>query len=440
MAFDSRRNVAVLTGGLTPGPVSGETWEWNGTAWSLSPSSDLPTRFGHAMAFDSARGVCVLFGGYDYDAGYRGDTWEWDGSHWTQRSSTGPSPRRFHAMTYDAARGVTVLFGGYTSSSAFSTETWEWDGTEWSQRGVSGPQLPQTPAMVFDEARAVSVLFGGETWEWDGASWIQRVSVGPSPRRLHAMAYDNDRHVSVLVGGYMGGTTYSDETWEWNGTEWAQLAATGPAARGMHAMTYDRARGACVLFGGGRAAFGASETWYGDTWTLALSSSAFAPAVLPTSQAICPDAVALFTVYPIGAGPFEYSWRVNSVEIGLASNPSAHSATLAVPGAIGINDGLYDCVVSSGSQSVVSLAGALTVVPANDAPCNSPCDRIDFNLDGLFPDTLDIDDFLSVFSGGPCSTAPFPGCGDIDFNNDGLFPDTLDIDSLLSAFSGGPCV
>ena len=64
------------------------------------------------------------------------------------------------------------------------------------------------------------------------------------------------------------------------------------------------------------------------------------------------------------------------------------------------------------------------------------CDSIDFNGDGLFPDTADIDDFLSVFSGGPCSTGT---CGDIDFNNDGLFPDTTDIDSLLSVFSGGPC-
>ena len=68
------------------------------------------------------------------------------------------------------------------------------------------------------------------------------------------------------------------------------------------------------------------------------------------------------------------------------------------------------------------------------------CDAIDFNNDGLFPDTADIDDFLSVFSGGPCSTDPAPGCGDLDFNNDGLFPDTLDIDSILSVFSGGPCL
>ncbi len=66
------------------------------------------------------------------------------------------------------------------------------------------------------------------------------------------------------------------------------------------------------------------------------------------------------------------------------------------------------------------------------------CDSIDFNGDGLFPDTLDIDDFLTVFSGGTCTNAPF--CGDIDFNNDSLFPDTSDIESLLVVFSGGPCL
>lgn len=64
------------------------------------------------------------------------------------------------------------------------------------------------------------------------------------------------------------------------------------------------------------------------------------------------------------------------------------------------------------------------------------CDSTDFNGDGLYPDTADIDDFLSVFSGGPCSTG---ACGDVDYNNDGLYPDTADIDALLSVFSGGQC-
>ncbi|MFO0832940.1 MAG: hypothetical protein U0637_14005 [Phycisphaerales bacterium] len=64
------------------------------------------------------------------------------------------------------------------------------------------------------------------------------------------------------------------------------------------------------------------------------------------------------------------------------------------------------------------------------------CDAVDFNGDGEFPDALDFDDFISVFSGGPCSTG---ACGDIDFNNDGVFPDEADIEAMLSVLSGGGC-
>ena len=71
---------------------------------------------GHAMAYDSARGVTVLFDGDSYDGIYHlsGDSWEWNETTgiWTQRSSTGPSPRLGHAMAYDSARYVTVFFGG----------------------------------------------------------------------------------------------------------------------------------------------------------------------------------------------------------------------------------------------------------------------------------------------------------------------------------------
>jgi hypothetical protein len=36
--------------------------------------------------------------------------------------------------------------------------------------------------------------------------------------------------------------------------------------------------------------------------------------------------------------------------------------------------------------------------------------------------------------------APGTVCNtDIDFNSDGLFPDTLDMDAFVSVFAGGPC-
>jgi beta-glucanase (GH16 family) len=87
-------------------------------------------------------------------------------------------------------------------------------------------------------------------------------------------------------------------------------------------------------------------------------------------------------------------------------------------------------------QGAAQSAGADWWDDLSFAPA-SLCDTLDFNRDGLFPDSTDIDDFLTVFSGGACST-PGP-CGDVDYNNDGLFPDSTDIDSLLGVFSGNGC-
>jgi len=57
---------------------------------------------------------------------------------WMRRVSNGPSvhpsARIGHAMAYDSARGVTVLFGGLDRSGAHCDDTWEWNGEIWRQR------------------------------------------------------------------------------------------------------------------------------------------------------------------------------------------------------------------------------------------------------------------------------------------------------------------
>jgi hypothetical protein len=104
--------------------------------------------------------------------------------------------------------------------------------------------------------------------------------------------------------------------------------------------------------------------------------------------------------------------------------------------------------VGTGSPLVIDSPTVSTTYFARwESACgNSACASVsvnatgastDFNNDGLFPDTADIDDLLSVFSGGPCSNDPL--CDGIDYNGDGLFPDTADIDAFLSVFSGGGC-
>jgi len=113
------------------------------------------------MAFDSARGEIVLFGGGQDTFSVYADTWTWDGATWTLRAAPGPSARAYHAMTFDAARGCVVLFGGAGPNQNSRGDTWEWDGASWSQRATTGPEARWSHTLVYDPLRMVSVLAGG---------------------------------------------------------------------------------------------------------------------------------------------------------------------------------------------------------------------------------------------------------------------------------------
>jgi hypothetical protein len=87
------------------------------------------------MVYDGKRGKVLLFGG-EKPGDIFGDTWEWDGEAWSQVADIGPSPRFSHAMAFDPSRERVSLFGGFSASGRCS-DTWEWDGAEWTQVGTS---------------------------------------------------------------------------------------------------------------------------------------------------------------------------------------------------------------------------------------------------------------------------------------------------------------
>jgi hypothetical protein len=127
------------------------------------------------MAYDLARHVTVLFGGSNAGSPNLSDTWEWNGTMWTLRPVGGPSARYFHSMAYDAGRGLTVLFGGTGSNGISTAETWEWNGTgagSWTQRMISGPSPREDHAMAYDAAHAKTVLFGGYSAGWNNQTWV----------------------------------------------------------------------------------------------------------------------------------------------------------------------------------------------------------------------------------------------------------------------------
>lgn len=243
--------------------------KWTEVSIDNNPSM----RWGHAMAYDSVREVVVLHGG-----GVKRDTWEWDGKVWKHVSDEGPAGSGF-GIAFDEARGVVVLDGGFSelNSSPGMTDTWEWDGETW-KKVASGGKIRGAMAMVYHPGRGTLIRHGGhshwsnpeeqeiysDTWEWNGDVWTEIQEAGGPARKWHQLVYDSVRNEVVTFGGghLPTGDSATNDTWTFAAGLWRRLdGVTGPPSRRGYAMVFDRSRGVTILFGGGT-----SESQFNDTW------------------------------------------------------------------------------------------------------------------------------------------------------------------------------
>ncbi len=278
-AYDSLRKVAVRFGGSNPSLIPNarrETWEWNGADWTrIFPATSPSARAAPAMAYESARGRVLLFGGSEQFT-KSDETWALDGSNWTQLLPANRPSKRDTAMVYDSWRDVVVLFGGQ-DYPAFYNDTWEFDGNDWTKRTPTiSPPLRGFHAMAFDPSRGVTVMFGGtdfnnspssQTWEWDGNEWALRVPMTSTPpaRVNHAMAYDFTSRRVVILGGRdtFGGGNWKGDSWAWDGMDWIPVSTNGVTVREGAVMATDCSRGTVVMHGGN-----AGFSYRTDTWEL----------------------------------------------------------------------------------------------------------------------------------------------------------------------------
>lgn len=287
MAYDSRRGVVVLHGGVNSSwTILRDTWEYDGTAWKRVNSVG-PVRYVHSMAYDVERGVVVLFGGRNTGSGDPlSETWVWDGQAWKRvTTSDAPSPRMIPGMAYDPVRKVIVCHGGsFNNSYQVESDTWVWDGQTWTYV-ADGPQRWDCE-MEYDTNKNKMVLFGGyesrgvaptDTWEFDGKVWERIAEEGPIGRCAHSMIYDTFRGVAVMFGGFLaeGQGSPADEVhhdmWEWDGQAWRELdVPLKPKSVVFGDMVFDENRGKIVYFGG--------MPWFmvdlsSDTWEYSSSTS-----------------------------------------------------------------------------------------------------------------------------------------------------------------------
>jgi N-acetylneuraminic acid mutarotase len=269
----------VLFGGWEGQADAGDTWAFDGAAWTgLHPAHAPSARNSAAAAAIGAR--IVLFGGTNDglgDPGIQTDTWAWSNGDWTALTPAHTPPGRSSGNAA-ALGGTMVLFSGFEGAGP-KNDTWVWDGTDWSERIPSAPQGQAGVSPGWRNGAAMSMLgeaallFGGyggvpgspshlgDTWTWDGTAWTQQSPpTAPSAREWAAVATLGS--TVVLFGGVNDFGLLGD-TWTWDGTSWTRASPSqSPSPRsGAAAATLGER---VILFGGFDV--DAPQPFYADTW------------------------------------------------------------------------------------------------------------------------------------------------------------------------------
>jgi hypothetical protein len=257
----------------------GDTWAWDGSAWTELQTGGPDARWGAGYGLQG--GKLVLFGGCPGTSAYLDDTWTFDGHAWQPVGASGPG-ERVYAQAAPLA-GSLILMGGAPSGATWGLDMWSFDGAAWNALGATVPGIPDSVGgygFPFQAAVALGgriILFGGlgpqnqvlgDTWSFDGSSWQKLAVTGPPGRYGAVLAPLGDR--ALLFGGSTDwlGENPVDDTWLFDGTSWTFVGAPGPSPR-ADAAAAER-DGVVVLFGGldGQGApFGDTWEFDGTTWT-----------------------------------------------------------------------------------------------------------------------------------------------------------------------------
>ena len=209
LAYDAARRETVVLGGFNDAHVPDDHWNdtvlFDGHTWTRvlpDPDPSPAWRGRYALAYHAVSERVVLFGGQDVHGPLFGDTWEWDGTAWEERHPPiSPPARQEASMAYDPVRETLVLAGGCGAGacgrpgSNVLTDLWEWDGDHWKQRRPPTPLPLQRPQLAYDPGRDVVLAFGNEgnddhvlpaVWAWDRQDWHRLDPVDEPPARAGA--------------------------------------------------------------------------------------------------------------------------------------------------------------------------------------------------------------------------------------------------------------
>jgi hypothetical protein len=422
------QGVVLAGGGLTGNTPASSSWTLRGETWrshvANSPQSNSSTRAG--LAWDPMREQLV--GSF----GAATQVWTPQSQTWTTVTTSPQSNGASRPLVFDAALGA---IRGFTSTIA----PLRWTGSAWTQVGDEPNPIPfglQIVSGAIDASGRV-VVGGGQA---GGSFALNAGSWAPIPGTLQPGTWGGPLAFSPALGGIVTFSGFTDvvppltnlsmaeitKVLPTASNAWELVPIAGPGGRKRGAMTWDATAQRIVLHGG--VTFGTGDNAISETWMLSQGPAAIA--VQPVSREARQGTPTSLSIVASGGGMKQYTWRRNGAVLAWRPDLSgARSDTLRFTSVQPSDAGTYDVTVTNACGSATSVAVTLSVLPN--------CNSIDFNRDGLFPDDLDLIDFLSVLEGGPCSTGDL--CGGIDFNNDDIFPSDEDLVAYLRVLAGGPC-
>ncbi len=211
------------------------TEHWNGTAWSIVPSPNLPT-------MTTLKGVAAIASNDVWavgDNGGQGITMHWNGSGW----GTVPNPAT--GYTYINAISATSsndVWAVGSSGNSYRSLVLHWNGTNWSQMPAPSPDSTQN--LLF----GVKVLATNNVWavgqagistfilHWNGLKW-SRVN---SPNLAAPGGYTEINTLRSVAGAgandlwAVGDTGASTFALHWNGSSWSVVQTpNGPSPWNM---------------------------------------------------------------------------------------------------------------------------------------------------------------------------------------------------------------
>jgi LPXTG-motif cell wall-anchored protein len=215
------------TAGLAMDPKA-DMWLWTGSEWTLLCAACPPgNRFAAAMAGNGTQ--VLLFGGFSGnldDVAALGDTWLWNGTAWSLLHPGGegaPAPRGGASLVWDGSRWV--LFGGgrivgQYDPPAVAGDTWYWDGNAWALLCVTCGPAPRMLASF----NYLTGLGGPAALLSGGIGPGQR---NPTPPERNVALWLTAGSGTFFPSDESGGVSFGD-LWLWNGARWTKLQSPWP--------------------------------------------------------------------------------------------------------------------------------------------------------------------------------------------------------------------